>query len=136
MSGEPATYVLDSFALLALLGGEQGKARVKEILTECEQGEAQAFFSLINLGEVLYLIEREQGELKAHLALAAIDSLPVTLVPATRETVLAAAHIKARHRLSYADAYAVTAALQHQAILVTGDPEFKAVEKLVTVDWL
>ena len=31
--------------------------------------------------------------------------------------------MKARHTLSYADAFAVATALAHDAVLVTGDPE-------------
>ncbi len=34
-----------------------------------------------------------------------------------------AASIKAGHRLSYADAFAVATALAHRRTLVTGDPE-------------
>jgi hypothetical protein len=39
------------------------------------------------------------------------------------ERVLAAATIKAEHRLSYADAFAAATALAHDVALLTGDPE-------------
>ncbi len=48
-------------------------------------------------------------------------------MPVTRWTVLAAAHIKARYRISYADAFAVVAAQEHDGVLVTGDHEFRSV---------
>jgi predicted nucleic acid-binding protein len=36
---------------------------------------------------------------------------------------MAAARIKARHPLAYADAFAVATAAAHNAVLLTGDPE-------------
>jgi ribonuclease VapC len=47
-----------------------------------------------------------------------------------------AAHIKARHPVSYADAFAVALAQEYGATVVTGDPEVRAVESLINVDWL
>ena len=49
---------------------------------------------------------------------------------------LAAAHLKAQHPISYADAFVVALAQQMQATLLTGDPEFSQVESLVAVEWL
>ena len=59
-------------------------------------------------------------------------------MPVTRAVVLGAAHIKARFRISYADAFAVVAAQDHGAVVMTGDPEFGplAGAGLVTVEWL
>ena len=138
MAVKPAAYVLDSFALLAYLEGETGGPRVKELLAAAEGGTKSVYFSLINLGEVLYITERENGLSVAQRTLAAIDQLPLQIVPASQATVLAAAHIKAHYPLSYADAFAVVAALDHGGTLVTGDPEFRSVEKvgLVKVEWL
>jgi hypothetical protein len=39
-------------------------------------------------------------------------------------------------RLSYADAFAVAAAQEFVGIMLTGDPEYKALEALVPVEWL
>ena len=136
MAGSPAVYVLDSYALLAYLAGEPGGSRVREILLECAQGHSRACLSLMNLGEVLYITEREAGLVKAQEALAAIDQLPIEILPASRDAVLAAAHVKARFRVSYADAFAVAEAQERGGVVVTGDPEFRAVVELVEVRWL
>jgi hypothetical protein len=52
--------------------------------------------------------------------------------------VLAAAHVKARFSLSYADAFAVVSARDCGAVILTGDPEFAPVVEagMVEVDWL
>ena len=94
------------------------------------------YLSVINYGELVYITEREQGAFAARRAIAAVDQLPITVVEADRRLTFAAAHVKAHHRLSYADAFAVALAQQTQATLVTGDPEFRAVEHLVAVEWL
>lgn len=115
MPTKPSAYALDSFALLAYLEGEAGRPRVKELLRGAETGAHTLYLSLVNLGEILYIIERENNLFLAQRALAAIDQLPLRIVPASRATVLAAAHVKARYPISYADAFAVVTAQMHHA---------------------
>lgn len=112
--------------------------RVRAALEAAEARRSTVYMSLINLGEVLYIAERERGLVHAHRVLAAVDSLPVALLPVTRPTVLAAAHVKARFALSYADAFAVVAARDHDAVILTGDREFAPVVRAegVMVEWL
>jgi predicted nucleic acid-binding protein len=136
VSGDGPRYVFDSFALLAYFGAEPGGPRVKALLAAAAANQAAAYLSVINYGELIYVTERDQGVFAARRAIAAVDQLPITVVEADRRLTFAAAHVKAHHRLSYADAFAVAVAQQMQAILVTGDPEFRAVEHLVTVEWL
>jgi hypothetical protein len=47
-----------------------------------------------------------------------------------------AAHIKANHAISYADAFAVAPAEELDAPVLTGDPGFGEMEPLVQVFWL
>jgi predicted nucleic acid-binding protein len=64
--------------------------------------------------------------------------LPLEIVGVSRATVLAAAHIKARFSLAYADAVAVVTAQDRGAVVMTGDPEFEplAAAGVVAVAWL
>ncbi len=135
---ESSGYVLDSFALLAYLEGEAGKSRVKALMNGAESGKFFVYISLINLGEVLYITEREKDLYVAQRTLAAVDQLPLKIVPVTRSAVLAAAHVKACYPISYADAFAVTTAQDCHCVLLTGDPEFRAVEAdgIIAVEWL
>jgi len=136
MSVNPSRFVLDSFALLAFLEGEPGMARVKAALKDAEKGSCRIFLSWINLGEVLYITEREQGLRQARETLAYIQSLPIQRLEVTSQDILEAAHIKATHRLAYSDAFAVAAALAQGAAILTNDPEFKSIETLVPIVWL
>ncbi len=133
---ETSSYVLDSYALLAYLENERGGGRVFAILEQAERGENQVFMSIINLGEVAYITEREQGLQRVQETLSMVQKLPLQIMPATQEIVFHAAHIKAFHRLSYADAFAVAAANLYGGILITGDPEFKSVQSEIRIEWL
>ena len=136
VASKDSAYVLDSFAALAYLEGELSADRVRVILQDAHAGLCKVFMSLINLGEVLYITEREQGLTKAHAALAAIEQLPIKILPATQQAVFAAAHIKAQYRVSYADAFVIAAAQEHGAAVVTGDPEFRQAQDCVRLEWL
>jgi ribonuclease VapC len=65
-----------------------------------------------------------------------LKSLPLELCPCDEDLALRAARIKADFPIAYADAVATAAAQRQEATLVTGDPEFRKVEHLVTIDWL
>ena len=133
---EIPTYIMDSYAMLALFEGESGADQVQGCLNDAATKKAQVLMSQINLGEVLYIIERERGFSKAQQALAAIEQLPIELLEVTRERILQAAYIKANMRLSYADAFAVAAAAEFSGSILTGDPEFAEIEKEISVTWL
>jgi len=119
-------FVLDAWAILALLQKEEPAAsRVKGLLEEAEQGAVELFISIINLGEVYYRIGKVKGEGEAQATLAEIRRLSLAVMPATEEAVFAAARLKARYAISYADAFAASTAVSLDAILVTGDPELE-----------
>ncbi|MCB9418980.1 MAG: type II toxin-antitoxin system VapC family toxin [Ardenticatenaceae bacterium] len=129
-------YVLDSYALLALLNDEPGAARVEDLLRQAEAGETDLSLSVINLGELAYIIERRWGPEKLRAILAYIEATKIQLATANQPRVLAAAHIKAQNPLSYADAFAAALTQELNATLLTGDPEFEAVSSQMTIEWL
>jgi predicted nucleic acid-binding protein len=130
------TIVLDSWAMLAYLDGEPAAQQVRQVLHRARNKRALVLFSLINYGECLYVTEREQGLQQAQRAAGIIDQLALRVVPADRPLVFAAAHIKARYSVSYADAFAIAIAKRTGGRVMTGDPEFKSVEPEVSVHWL
>lgn len=131
-----SVYILDSFALLAYLTDEPAAERIEDLINDAKSGKCQLRLSLINLGEILYIIERRGGINKAQDTLGLLQQLPIEILPADETSVLAAAHIKANHALSYADAFVVAAAQRENAIILTNDPEFKSVEDLASIEWL
>ena len=129
-------YILDSYAILAYFQAEQGGAKVKELLKQAKAEDAVIFMSLINFGEVFYTTGRKLGEDKAKEIQHDLMLLPIQLTEVTKARILAAAQIKMKYPISYADAFAVSLAQEMNAAIVTGDPEFKQVESLVTLFWL
>ena len=135
-SEKTESYVLDSYALFALLQREEGHETVTNLMARAESQEASLRLSLINWGELCYILERDHGERVAMEMVSDIEKLPVAISEIDRQRVLAAAHIKARYPVSYADAFAIALAQELGASVVTGDQEFKKVESVVSVLWL
>ncbi len=129
-------YVLDSFALISYIEGEKGAKIVANILKEALTDKAEIFMSVINWGEIYYIVLREQGKEVAELYLKTINRYPIKIVDVDKSLTLEAANVKAFNKMSYADAFAVALAKFQKAKLVTGDKEFKAIENKVKVVWI
>ena len=67
-----------------------------------------------------------------------IAALPISIVGLGEDLSLTrqAAIYKATRKMSYADCFAAALAKLKNAELVTGDPEFKEVEKEIKIGWL
>lgn len=129
-------YVLDSYAMIAFFENEPGSEYVANILQELIQKKGQGFMSVVNWGEMYYNTMREQGIELAELVIRQFHKYPVQLVEADKALTYEAAKLKAIYRIAYADCFAAALACKLKAILITGDPEFKKMEKLITVQWI
>lgn len=136
MTSATSTYVLDSFALLAFFQDEPGGPRVRELLERSARGEVTLALTTVNLAEVVYRTERTLGLERAQEVLAKIAEFDLALATVDRELALAAAHLKARHTMSYADCLVAALALQLDAAIVTGDRDFQQLEDTVAIEWL
>jgi len=135
MSDLPA-YVLNSFAFIVYLEFEPAAYRIQKLLKDAEENKCKVYMSIINLGEILCSVKRNNGLPKTHETLALIQGLPIEILPAGNQTALAAAHIKANHPISYADAFVVVAAQNINGTIMTGDPEFEEVTQPAKIEWL
>jgi predicted nucleic acid-binding protein len=129
-------YLFDAFPLLCWLQEEPGYELVDDLLTEAETGKSSISMHIINLGEVFYRLCRVSSMKRGEEILEKIRLLPIRILSISDEEVMAAAKIKAQYPISYADAFAVAKALQSGAIVVTGDPEYKKVSKIVEILWV
>jgi len=135
-----ATMVLDAHALMVLFNDEPGAEEVEKILIKAESGSQKLLMSVVNWGEIYYSILRgasqETAEAKAH----EIAGMQIELVPVDArdlELVRQAAVFKATKKMSYADCFAAALAKINNAELLTGDSEFKIVERdLKKIRWL
>lgn len=129
-------YVLDSYALLAYAENEKGVNQVVDIFKKALDNKAEVFLCVINWGEMYYIALREGGKERAELYKNTFARYPITIVEANKELTLQAAHLKAHYKISYADSFAAALAKLKKATLVTGDKEFKALEKEIKIKWL
>lgn len=133
-----ATKVLDSWALIAFFEDEPAAEDVEKLLQQAADEKHKLLMSVVNWGEVYYntmrQVSQEAAEQKAH----EIAALPIDIIGVSDDLTLAkqAAIFKATHKMAYADCFAAALAKQKNAELITGDPEFKAVEKEIKIQWL
>lgn len=131
-----AAAVLDAHALLAFFRGEDAGIPVRELLHKAASADRPLHMTEVNYAEVKYMLLKKEGAEAWEQAADVLKSLPLEFHPATRSLADTAAGFKARFKLSLADAFAAALAKEKKAELVTGDPEFKALEKLISIKWL
>ena len=127
---------LDSYALIAYLEREEGYEEVAKLFEESALKDREVFVCIINWGEVIYHALRTGGESTALRAEETMAALPIQLVEANKELTLQAAKFKAFCKMSYADCFAAALAAKKRCELVTGDKEFKQVEKDIRILWM
>ena len=133
------SFVFDSYALIGYLENESFSNQIEEILNKARKGDSRLYLHVIHLGEVYYITLREQGQDLADLAFSRIKAFPVNLVQHINDKLLLmAATLKANYPISYADSFAAALAIINKCPLLTGDPEFKILEKqgIITIEWL
>lgn len=133
---KPRALVLDSWAALAYLQGEPAAAKMGDLLADAIERSIPLYMSVINAGEVWYILAREVSAATADSAISDILGWGVEFVDADWALAKAAADFKSHHKLSYADAFAAAVAKTHNASLLTGDGEFKPLEAKIKIEWL
>ena len=122
------SVVFDSFALLTLFRKEKGYEEVMKWLSSISDSQP-GYLSVINLGEVYYITCRKQSKEKAELAIASALQLQLDIIDADIQLTYQAAQLKAKYKMSYADAFAAALTIDKKATLISGDSEFKALQK-------
>ena len=136
---EPNSFVFDSYALIGYLENESFSDRIQDILTQAKNRGMPLFIHAIHIGEVYYITLREQGKSLADLAYSRIKALPIkTIDRIDEELLLTAAGLKAKYPISYADSFAAALSMIKNCTFLTGDPEFRSLEKqgIISIEWL
>lgn len=132
-------YVLDAYALLALFLDESPAAgEVDRILERADDGNCRVGISTMNGAEVFYIVAKRTSIERARRIRRSLSQLPVEFVAPSETSIWGAADLKTRHTISFADAFAARLALDDEADLITGDDEFRALERRegLAVHWL
>jgi ribonuclease VapC len=133
-----AAKVLDSWALLAFYKDEQCASEVENLIQQAADKGKPLLLSAVNWAEIHYSLERAGGRAVADRVADQIAELPIQIVGVGDDlkTARMAATFKAAHKMSLADAFAAAIAKEKKAELVTGDPEFRALEGQIKIHWL
>jgi ribonuclease VapC len=125
-----ASFVLDSFAMVAFFREEAGADEVEKILLGALNGRHQLYLCALNAGEIYYSIWRKNGKTMADICRTKLLQMDITIIEADLQLTFEAASLKATRKLSFADAHAAALALHLNAILLTGDQEFNSLKDI------
>ena len=136
MPKKPKTIVLDSWAVIAYLEDEQAAEKVADIISDAHEQGIPLLMTVINAGEVWYIVARETSASDADASIKQLRDLGIEFVDADWTLAKDAGHFKSKNKMSFADCFAAALAKKTKAHLATGDPEFKQVEREITIVWL
>jgi ribonuclease VapC len=131
-----ATKILDSWALMALFHEESAADEVEKLLAQAAVDRHNLLMSVVNWGEIYYSVMRGASPEIAEQKAREIAAMPIEIVPADLQQTHQAAIFKATKKMSYADCFGAALAKIKNAEFVTGDPEFKEIEKEIKINWL
>ena len=123
------TYVLDAYPLIVFFRRDPGWETVEELLAEDSRNPKRLLLTLINWGEIYYNVLREEGPIVLESIINAIDRMKIEIIGDDKELTIQAAKFKSKGGISYPDCFAAALAKRESAMLVTGDLEFKRLEK-------
>ena len=129
-------YLMDSFAMIAFFEDEPGADRVEQILNAILSRKARGYMSVINWGEIYYNTLREQGVQVAEGVISQFKKYSIELIDADQQLTYEAAKLKGKYRIAYADCFAAALAMRLNALVVTGDPEFKKFDTDLKIEWI
>ncbi len=136
MPRKPRAIVFDSWAVIAYLENEPAAESIADQIADAHENDIPLFISVVNAGEVWYIIARETSVSEADRSITELKHLGIEFVDADWTLAHEAGGFKSKHKMSFADCFAAALAKQKKALLLTGDPEFKQVEPEITIGWL
>lgn len=126
-------FVLDAYAILALLQKEPGYGRVEALLKSARAGELKVYISKYNLAEVQTIVLRRGTN--ASRILAALEALPLNVASADAY-MSQAAELRAKYGMAMGSAFAAALAQDIKKPLISGDREFRKLGESLEIEWL
>ena len=128
--------IMDSWAIIAYLEDEKAAGKIGDIIVEAHESGIPLLMTVVNAGEVWYTVARKASESDADGSLKDLAELGISIVDVDWTLTHTAAKFKTRGRIAYADCFAAALAKREAGPLVTGDPEFKLLEKDISILWM
>jgi len=128
--------VLDTSAVIAFFCNEDGADLVEGYLNKAKKGNVSIHISFATIAELFSSSVKKEGKEKAEYYMAIIKSWPVKVVHSDDDLCLSAGALKAKYRMSFADAFIASTALHLDGILVHKDPEFDSLKPILQMESL
>jgi predicted nucleic acid-binding protein len=125
-------YVLDANALIHFFRRTPGFLQVRGLIQQAKEGRAHLAISVVNLGEVFYVLAHYFGVEEARRCILETQK-SVTTISISDEMALDAALLRYQYKLGYADCFAAELAMRTGATLVTADADFAKLGKRLKV---
>ena len=136
MESPKEKFVIDACAMLAYLNNEDGSTVIEEVLQKGQRQEAKVFLTAMDLAEIYHVILKEEGREKAIKVMVLIRNLPLERVGLDESLLMMAGEIRLQHPLTLGDALVAAVAKSMKAKIITGDRDFKKLEKELDIIWI
>jgi ribonuclease VapC len=136
MAGHSKAVILDSWAVLAYFQNEPAAEPVQKILLVSQDNGTRLVMTVINAGEVWYNYARRASTEVANERIQQLRMTGIEFIEADWDLTKEAARFKSRYPIAYADCFAAALAKREGGRLVTGDPEFRRLDKEISVTWI
>ena len=132
-------FILDACALIALLAGEAGSHKVKEVIQEAIDEKNILKMNQINLLEVYYFLCNVYNQDEANKALKKIRKFPIEIQNELNEDKFKeAGRIKSIYKIPLGDSIVAAECIIEKGILVTSDHnDFEKIENKenIKINW-
>ena len=132
-------FICDACALIALLAGEPGAEKVKDLIQDAIDGRIALKINQINLLEVYYHVINTYDQNEANKMLMKLKEYPIEIIIGLSDEVFKeAGRIKSKYKIPLGDSIVVADCLIRSGILVTSDhSDFEEIEKLekIKIKW-
>jgi len=136
MESNGECFILDACAMLAYLNNEHGVEVIGEVLEKGNRDEAKIFITAMDLAEIYHIVLKKEGRDKALKTILLIKNLPVECVGLDEPLLMLAGEIRMQFPLTLGDALVAAVAKTKKAKLITGDSDFKSLEKEIECVWI
>lgn len=129
---------------MAYLEDEPAGEKVADMIADALDDGTPILMTVVNAGEVWYIVARRTTAAEADRTIKLLEEIGIEFINADWLLTKIAAGYKVNGNISFADCYAAALAKvgtgsgsdRVSSVLVTGDREFKQLEKEITITWL
>jgi predicted nucleic acid-binding protein len=115
-------FILDACALIALLAGETGSEKIRDLVQEAIDGKIILKMNQINLLEVYYYLCNVYNQDEANKALEKIRKFPIVIKNGLNEDKFKeAGRIKSIYKIPLGDSIVIAECIIEKGIIVTSD---------------